>query len=426
MKCTACHAGPSHHQNQKGHVPDCAECHRDHRGRDASLLAMDDSACTSCHQNLKDHRDGPALIHGIPNSVSRFAQNEHPDLKAAWNARANDTKRIKFNHARHLSEGLPLKGGGKPWTFADLAERDRDRYGWKAGQRLDTPIKLECAACHETDASKPTPSPGPLAVDSGEPRTPGAYMRPIVFENHCAACHELQFDAKLPNTTMRHGISAKEVFADLKQLYTAETASADPELLRQFVPPRPMPGQPASPVSERIKQAADKRLFTAAKFLFAAAIDEEIRRAAHLPLSRRGCVECHVLKPGAESIVSLKSLASIEIEKPLMTPVWQTRAIFNHTTHRALKCAACHAGVELSEQNGDRLLLPDITNCVTCHTPSSGLNTGEPAAARSACTECHRYHNGDKPDQGLGATARRGPIEQTLEQFLSGAQPRAK
>jgi predicted CXXCH cytochrome family protein len=420
-KCAACHAGPIHHQNQHADsVPDCAECHRDHRGRDASLLAMDDSACTTCHQNLTSHRDGPPVIPDIPDSVTRFDEKSHPDLTAAWTARAKDARRIKFNHARHLAEGLPLEKGGKPWTFADLSEPDRARYGCKPGESLDRPIKLTCASCHETDPSELATSVDRRARSAGEPRSPGAYMRPIVYENHCAACHRLEFDAKLPDAKMRHGISAQEVFADLKQLYAAQAVKTDPDLLRQFVPPRPMPGQPASHANQLIQQAVDQKALTAAGILFGAALDENVRRQSNLPASRRGCVECHMLKGAAGPIVNLQSLASIEIEPPVMTPVWQEHAFFNHKTHRALDCAVCHAEVGLSKENGDRRLLPDIARCVTCHAPSGSENAGHFGGASSACTECHRYHNGDDPGRGLGAKARQAPVQQTLEQFLSG------
>ena len=42
-----------------------------------------------------------------------------------------------------------------------------------------------------------------------------------------------------------------------------------------------------------------------------------------------------------------------------------------------------------------------------------------------ACTECHRYHNGDHPFQGVGAAARRGAAELSLERFLSLADPQS-
>ena len=64
------------------------------------------------------------------------------------------------------------------------------------------------------------------------------------------------------------------------------------------------------------------------------------------------------------------------------------------------------------------LLIPDMSKCVACHAPAGAVPV--PGGASTACTECHRYHNDDHPEQGLGAKARRGEIEQTLKQFLSG------
>jgi predicted CXXCH cytochrome family protein len=422
-KCATCHAGPAHHQSQRAEdVPDCAECHRDHRGRDASLLAMDDSACTRCHQSLAAHQaDGTDTLKVAP-TVTRFDREHHPDLTASWHARSADPRRIKFNHALHLAAGLTLEKGGAPLTFAQLSASDRTRYGWKDHQPLNGTIQLDCASCHRSDASERSQSRDRRGANTGEPRSPGAYMLPIVYENHCAACHPLHFDAKLPEAQVRHGTRAQDVLIELKQLYTAEAVKADPELLRQFVPPRPMPGQPVARANQLIQQRVDDQVVTAAKLLFGAALDESVRRQAKLPAGRRGCVECHTLKPAAGPIVSSRSLSTLEIEPPLMTPVWQKHASFNHTTHRALNCAGCHAGANTSKENGDERLLPEIIQCLNCHTSSGSPQTYQSGAASSACTECHRYHNGDHPEQGPGARARRAAIEQTLEQFVSGDQ----
>ena len=40
-----------------------------------------------------------------------------------------------------------------------------------------------------------------------------------------------------------------------------------------------------------------------------------------------------------------------------------------------------------------------------------------------SCVECHRYHNGDHPAQGIGARARLGKAEMAVDQFLSGGPP---
>ena len=249
-------------------------------------------------------------------------------------------------------------------------------------------------------------------------------MLPIAYENHCAACHTLAFDAKLPEREARHGISAQELLADLQQLYTSEAVKADPELLRQFVPPRPIPGNPEPQANPVIKEAVEERVLRAMKLLLGAAVDENVRRQANLPAGRRGCVECHTLKPASSPVVSAASIRTVEIVQPLMTPVWQRSALFNHTTHGALDYAQCHAAAATSKENGDQPLLPAISQCVACHAPARSSLAGPLGGASTACTECHRYHNGDHPDQGLGSSARRGTFEMTIDQFLSGSPQR--
>ena len=45
----------------------------------------------------------------------------------------------------------------------------------------------------------------------------------------------------------------------------------------------------------------------------------------------------------------------------------------------------------------DDVMLPGIGTCVECHAPLSHERGG----ARFDCAECHRYHNGDRPLDGL-------------------------
>ena len=153
-------------------------------------------------------------------------------------------------------------------------------------------------------------------------------------------------------------------------------------------------------------------MLVAAKLLFGAAVDENVRRQAKLPAGRRGCVECHTLKPSAGPIVNPSSLATLEIEPPLMTPVWQeTRSSITGPIALGL-CSSATPG-QYVKQNGDTALLPGISQCVACHAPAGGRERLSRAERARACTECHRYHNGDHPEQGLGASARRGEVEQT-------------
>jgi hypothetical protein len=427
-KCKNCHAGPVHHKRQrKQEEPSCAECHRDHRGRDASLLDVDNSSCTACHQNLPAHRDGDAGSIIVAKSdrkgeaVSRFDKASHPDLTDSWTLKSKDPKRIKFNHKLHLAPGLTLTGNKAKFVFGRLSAADRLRYGGADAKQTNEPIKLECASCHLPEPAERTRSADHRIADTGPPRPEGLYMAPIVYENHCAACHPLQFEEKREELFARHGILAQETLKDLRQLYTSEAAQGDPELLRQFVPPRPMPGQPSPRMKPAISQRVDEKVLGAAKLLFGAAVEYETLRKQKLPQGRRGCVECHNLKDEAAPLVSSSSLATLEIVPPLMTPVWQTHALFNHRYHRALTCVQCHDNAETSERNGEgKPLLPAIDTCVKCHTPAGGWFGAGPGGASTACVECHRYHNGDLSDLNLGATARQPAIKQQIEWFLNG------
>jgi hypothetical protein len=92
---------------------------------------------------------------------------------------------------------------------------------------------------------------------------------------------------------------------------------------------------------------------------------------------------------------------------PVNVPViWFQHARFDHGAHRAVDCATCHDVVEQSRDHHD-VLLPGISTCLKCHGPAPSSLTGPASGgAGSGCTECHRYHNGDQPLQGLGASAR--------------------
>jgi len=420
-RCRTRHAAPIHHQSERqGDVPACAECHRDHRGREASLLAMDDSACTRCHGDLSQHGGPGAGSDSVAAIVSRFDTAHHPDFTTTPVDRAASPRRVKFSHARHLAAGLTLEKGGAPFSFAQLAPLDRARYGWTPDQKLDLPVRLACATCHQLDGEDQVRRVDERIANRTSPRSPGASMLPIVYDIHCAACHPLAFDANAPGQHVRHGLAPAELIGELRRFYAAQAVTADPALLRQFVPPRPLPDQSASYSEQRFEDAILAKVLTAAKLLFGSGLDEATRRQQKLPLGRGGCVECHNLKPHAGPLIRARDFAALEIEPVLMTPVWFESAVFNHTAHRALDCAACHAGVSSSRENGDRPLLPGIAVCASCHSAAEGRQSGQLAGASTACTECHRYHNGDHPGHGLGAAARRGAAELSIEQFQSG------
>ena len=267
-----------------------------------------------------------------------------------------------------------MEEGGARFTFADLDATHRARYGWTSQQDLTTSVQLGCTACHQLDGDESPRGLAPSVRGSAVPRTAGAYMLPVTYATHCCACHTLSFDPNVPGRQVRHGLSPGSVIDDLREFYAAQAAKADPALLRRTVTSRPIPGQ-APLTDQRIDQAIADKVLTAAKLLFGAGVDEAVRKRQHLPVGRRGCVECHNLTSSAAPLITTDALASLDIEPVFMTPVWFEHARFDHTAHRA-ECAGCHVGVSESKENGGGLL-PGIATCANV--------TRRIGAGRGAC-----------------------------------------
>src|SRR5262249_13183615 len=153
QKCMACHAGPIHHENQKQEDQQtCAACHRDHQGREVSLVRLADALCTRCHSNLSAHMTGPLKYQ---NSVTAFDANEshHPEFRSV---KEKDPGNLKFNHALHLAEGMVQPSGGHPWKLSDIPdEAERARQAARQGTtNMAAPVRLDCASCHQLNAAE--------------------------------------------------------------------------------------------------------------------------------------------------------------------------------------------------------------------------------------------------------------------------------
>ena len=87
--CNACHQGAEHHPVKQGsEAPGCSSCHHDHQGLQASLLRMDDRACTRCHQAIEQHAaissiDGETSQMSSLTNVTRFDKEHHPEFASA-------------------------------------------------------------------------------------------------------------------------------------------------------------------------------------------------------------------------------------------------------------------------------------------------------------------------------------------------------
>ena len=429
QRCEACHAGPTHHASQ---IPNrdemaCSACHHDHRGSEASLVRLDDTACTMCHGDLKKHYDSMIAFAEpkVTNSVTHFDgdPSHHSDFFVVKNKK--DPGRLKFNHALHLTPGFTLEPSGQILTFAQVAAGDRARYGWKPAMPLEAPVPAltDCKSCHRVDGEEFAASGNRTkSVGTGFPsRGSGAYMLPVTYENDCRACHPLEFDSKSSGRQLPHGLSPRDVLGDLRQFYDAQAVTADPKLLRRHVPPRRKPGEPADPVLDQVGRAIEEKLLIAVKTLFGSGVNDQLIRQQELPLGRRGCVECHDLTPSPYPLVKADTIRDVAIEPVKVPSVWFERARFDHSAHRAVDCIECHSEATTSKNSAD-VLLPGITNCIQCHGPATGRVDQGRGGAGNACTECHRFHNGDHPLQGKGASSRGADQPRTIDQFLRGFQ----
>lgn len=387
-RCSACHAGPVHHAAANGaDVPGCATCHHEHRGREAALTRMPDARCTACHADLDRHYAAARSANQGPvyTSVTAFNAERHPEFGVSLGLK--DPGTIAFNHKRHLTRGIPLvTDPKKPFTIADVQAEYREQYRvWADG---DGVIQLDCAACHRAGRDRAATSPQTLAElppNLVQPARPdGALMLPIVYEEHCQACHPLSVRREgadgslLGAVTVRHRVQPPQLDELLRTHYMEEflkgRLTANPALLNS-----PLPGK--NPLREDITTAR-------------AEIDRRIAADKALLLGPDTCEKCHQsLRQNRARIL------------PADIPqVWYKRARFDHAAHRKSQCIDCHKAAQTSERNTD-VLLPRMGGCLECHAPPWQSATAHGGGARFDCVECHRYHNGDHPLEGRGAAA---------------------
>jgi hypothetical protein len=210
------------------------------------------------------------------------------------------------------------------------------------------------------------------------------YVKPIVYENHCARCHALNAAlvgvfagdlkaaaVKFSETPLPHREPAV-VRAVLRDRLVA-FAQQHKLVLRQGAPsvPRPLPWQPVTEVqwswaSDQVKKT-EAVLFMNKQW------------GKHEKLT--GCSHCHIENGQRDGLPVY--------QKTLIPERWYRHSVFNHGSHRTMACVDCHdknaAGVKVahSETTAD-ILLPTLQTCQQCHKG--------PGAARNACVECHRYH----------------------------------
>lgn len=439
-RCESCHLGTVHHKNQSPEsTASCGGCHRDHRGVDASLVRLGDADCTICHGNLTNHLvDSKGAQSQFTNVVTNFAdKNGHPEFKVLRD-KLPDPGVIKFNHALHMTPGQVIVAGQKsPWTLEKLKASDKDAYDryvsspWQKDKSDQALVALDCRSCHELDsadvrATRESIRRVPSAVLPN--RAEGAYLLPIVYDVHCKACHPLQFDDKVPSYVAPHRYQPEEIRTIVGRTYAAEFLQKNPELLK--APLRPLPGKSLTPEQEKAKTYIDGKVELAMKTLF---------------LGKKTCGECHYAEGKTDESQLTEIPRKLQVgpseatkkagwfqNESSIPDVWLLHAKFNHASHRAVDCRQCHEnayGLMAGGQPNPKgsvthkdVLLPGVENCRECHRPARTEGALTVGGVRHDCTECHRYHHGDSPLQGLGAQALDPKTPMGIKKFLQGAQ----
>lgn len=404
-KCQACHAGPRHHFNERT-PPGCAECHREHQGREASLVRLADAFCTQCHDDLVAGATfgskirTPAAMHQIRGFSRADGHGDFQHLKETA-----QYQNLKFNHKLHMARDLITPENGDPRLSLDMfSQYDRPRFEkGPAGH-----IQLECASCHE--------------LDSGgffDARSAGDYMLPVRYKTHCETCHPLTYKRKDENDppsgldVLSHGIQPREIRRILQGVYTARALKEEWQAFERFVPVRPLPGKKLNEANVKLVQLINDKVAAAEKLLY---------------LGKNTCGECHYDVPAVTKadppVLVLEPLHAIA---PTNVPqVWFRHARFSHAAHRGVDCRGCHENgvredgqtkISITESHrADDIFIPGIDICVQCHAPQTNSNGTIRGGARFDCTECHRYHS---PMQGLGTRNRDPSTRRLIDEFLN-------
>ncbi len=340
--CLECHSKIGHHV-----APDlrpaaalfggarCAECHRDHKGV-KTTHRDDDRFCVECHRDIRSRANGAQS-----QNVGDFAK-DHPAFRLSLPADKGsrrvrqgsgpieESSNLTFPHAVHLDP-------------AGVRHPEKDK------------VKLDCAACHQPDASR-------------------RGFEPVSMGRHCQDCHRLEFEPAVTTRQVPHGrpldaiTVVQEFYANLalngvKDSFEKAFGVPGEGLLRRAGEPSPAQRQVA------LGMAAKK----------AAHVSEEI-------FEIRLCRTCHEIQRTDTAEGREWNVAKVRANN-----AWMPQARFDHKSHAQSKCADCH-DVAKSKRSAD-VAMPRIDSCRECHGGSRPVEK----KVTSNCLLCHGFHDQKHP-----------------------------
>jgi hypothetical protein len=213
----------------------------------------------------------------------------------------------------------------------------------------------------------------------------GAFMAPVLYEQSCVSCHNLQFDTRFAESAPH--AKPQEVREFLLATFNEYIRKNPREIARPTQPMRRLPGR--SPEVQPQPRTAS------------AWVQQSVAAAEEL-LYQKSCKQCHQVDfKGGQG--ALPQVAESNVPSR-----WMPHAAFDHRPHRMLDCDSCHQA-SASKASTD-VLMPAVANCQTCHRADD--------AAESGCFECHQYHRWAEEKRVRGRFR--------IEDLVSGRPPAAK
>ncbi len=353
QSCESCHGNMGLHVNEQTlpdtqfSEPNCATCHRDHKG--LSSLAQQNKHfvgedCATCHSEIL--KTAPNTL-TLP--VSGFDPEQHPNFRVTVRPQDESVDLIRVR----LEKNQPLQ---EPTTLKFPHHVHLDPKGLQGKTEIEI---LGCADCHE-----------PADTQTG--------FLPITMEAHCQNCHSLAFEPALPEREVPHGASGPVLdtivefysFMALNRNLRDEVKTARATLLAR-------PGTEKKPPRVAVTANPLVQAEAAAKDLF----------------ENRACAVCHEVSISSTPLTvetSGSMLTQFQVEPVPATHTWMPYAKFNHAAHEFESCESCHSAKQ--SESAEDVLMPAIDNCQTCHTSNKDVID----QVTSNCGVCHNYHIHDQ------------------------------
>lgn len=395
-KCNGkCHAVTGHFESKTNEAAleaeSCSTCHREHLGFDRSLVEVSDSDCSRCHANMAS----VAINTRGKVPVRNFSKSEgHPEF-ASLNA---DPGTIRFSHIQHMRPGQPkAPGGADAKRLEMLPERFRTRY--QDSIDSNNLIHLACNDCHSRDVELKgyegleSANSAPIAAIQSSSHM---LYKPVEFEKHCAACHDLD--------GIPHGLDRTQTKQAIDEAIPLKTL--------EFLKTRYKATEVESIADGKISKEMEEEIKA-----------REMRLKAVLEDGTTTCHKCHQKSEEPNSIVAPSNLKK----------KWLYDASFTHGAHLMVSCKECHVEAyatskdvfdwernENSKRESNQVMIAGIKKCRECHIQEAearSLSFGKEKHVASAnCVDCHRYHS-DPPK--TSASAGRVASLSEVQRFLA-------